>query len=307
MRPASIIAIAASLWAVPTFAALTIQFDYTYDNNSFFSNAAAKTALESAASRFTSFTDTLSAITPGGGNTWTAQFFNPANPASNASISNATIAQNTIVVYVGGAALGGSTLGQGGPGGYSASGYPTFFNSLARGQGVVQGASATDFAAWGGSISFNSTTSWYFGAGTPGTGQSSFLSVAEHELAHVLGFGTADSWNNLLSGSTFTGTTAETIYGGAVPVAPSTDLAHWNYGITSVLPGTRIGQETAMDPDITIGTSKDLTVLDYAGLKDIGWQVPQDLLSVPEPTSVMTLIGLTGAALSLRPRRRRAA
>jgi hypothetical protein len=53
--------------------------------------------------------------------------------------------------------------------------------------------------------------------------------------------------------------------GVGVPVAP--DHAHW-------ADGTRYGAgEASLDPTLLLGTRKLTTELDFAGLKDVGWQV----------------------------------
>ena len=61
-----------------------------------------------------------------------------------------------------------------------------------------------------------------------------FYSVAVHELAHLLGFGTADSWDALVNNTTdtFLGPKSMTLNGGvAVPL--DFDLSHWADGTTS--------------------------------------------------------------------------
>ena len=107
----------------------------------------------------------------------------------------------------------GGALGIGGPGGYSISGSQAFIdNVVARGQSGALAAIPTDFGPWGGSISFdNSSTSWYFDSDV-NTVESftgfDFFSVAVHELGHLLGAGTSDSGTRYLSGSTFVGPNA---------------------------------------------------------------------------------------------------
>lgn len=304
MRISGLVAIALAASAVSA-SAITIDFDYTYDTNGFFTgaNSGRQALLNQAAANFTSFTDTLSGITPGGSNSWTAHVFNPANPAATLDITNPTIPAGHVTIYVGGAPLSGATLGEGGPGGYNASGFQSFLDTLqARGQAGALGASGsqTDFGPWGGSISFNNNASWYFSTDITGISstQNDFLSVATHELAHVLGFGTANSWSNRVSSNTFTGALAESLYGGAVPVDPGT--GHWLEGILSKTVGG-VTQEVAMDPAIIQGTGKLFTRLDYAAMNDLGWNVPSSL--VPEPTSFV-LCGISGLMLL---RRRRAA
>jgi hypothetical protein len=255
--------------------AITISFDYSRDLTNFFGDPARKTILNQAAATFTGFSDSLLAITPSGTNTFTAVYSDPSTGAQNTTF-NLPVPANTLIIYAGARDLPGSTLGQGGPGGFSASGSSTFLNNIStRGQAgaTTDPATSTDFGPWGGSIAFDTLTNWNFGAATPAAGQSDFLSVAIHELAHVLGVGTADSWEHYVSPSnTFTGPTSVSKNGNA-PVPLHTDSAHFVNGKTSTLPGTATVRETALDPSITTGTRKVFTTLDYAAMSDIGWQV----------------------------------
>jgi hypothetical protein len=104
-------------------------------------------------------------------------------------------------------------------------------------------------------------------------------------LGHSLGFGTSTEWQSLVSGSNFLGANAKAQNGGNA-VALSPDLAHWLAGTTSIAYGTSTSQEAAMDPDLQNGTRKQLTALDAAGLKDIGWS----LGAIPEPPTVILML-----------------
>ena len=275
-----------------TDAQVSISFDYTYDTGGFFSGAnnIARTDLEAAASALQSrLADTLSAIGPGGGNSWSNTFMNPATGAQQ-TVANPSIAANTLVVYVGVRSLSSSELALAGFGGYSASGTQPWLDTVSkRGQ---TGAPNTDFGPWGGSISFSTSASWYFDP-DPSTvdvpaGQNDFYSVALHELGHVLGIGGATSWDKLINGSSqFTGAAAVGVYGGLVPV--TADHGHWADGTMSTIPGTSTHQEAAMDPTITVGTRKYFTDLDFAGLSGIGWEVAP----VPEPEQYALVAGLS--------------
>lgn len=257
--------------------ALTVSIDYSYDDNNFFNTTAKRDLLQTAAdSLVESFTDDLAAITPSGSNTWTASFFDPAD-GSVANEANLNVGTDEIIVYAGGRNLGG-TLGQGGPGGYGASGSGTWLNTLGtRGEAGVDlsnPSSSTDFGPWGGAITFNTTTNWYFSESISGIGstQYDFYSVALHELGHLFGVGTADSWDNYSvpdgsGGLEFNGVNSVAEYDLAGNVPLTSSGGHW-------VSGTSDGsQETAFDPSIAAGTRKDLTALDWAGLEDIGWEV----------------------------------
>lgn len=257
--------------------AVTISFNYSLDTNGFFSDSARKTVLEAAATGLTQrLNDTLSAITPSTNNTWNATFNHPGT-GSSTSVNNPTIAANVIVVYAGGRELG-STLGIGGPGGFSVSFVDSNFRDAvqARGETGALATPKTDFGPWGGSITFDTTTNWHFGTTTTGldAGEADFFSVAMHELGHLLGIGTAASWDAKVSGGTFTGAASQAEYDLGGPVPLDGDDSHWEDGTTDG------GQETAMDPVITIGSRKVFTELDFAGLDDLGWEVTDPPTSV---------------------------
>ncbi len=265
--------------------AFDILFDYRFDSNNFF-DAAKKSVLDSAAAFFEDrITDTLSAIEPDteAGNTFIATFSNPGTGAPE-SVVDLTVPADTLIVFVGGSSLGGGTLGQGGPGGFNVdTGSQTFFDAVTtRGQtGIdVNGTTDTDFAPWGGAITFDNdaSTTWYFDNDTTTdeafTG-ADFYSVALHEIGHVLGIGTADSWNNKIVNGQFTGAASVAANGGNT-IATTADGGHWAAGTQSVIAGTNTPQETAMDPTITLNTRKRFTELDVAGLQDIGWEIQAD-------------------------------
>ncbi len=249
--------------------AVTLSFDYSLDTNNFFADSTRKTLLESAGAQLTQrLNDSLNAITVSGGNTWTASFNHPATGVQTSKV-DLSVPADTLIVFAGGRNLG-STLGIGGPGGFSASGTQAFLTNVqTRGETGAGATPKTDFGPWGGSITFNTTATWHFGATTSGldSNEADFFSVAMHELGHLLGIGTAGSWNAKVSNGTFTGSAAQAEYDLGGPVPLSSDDSHWEDG---TLDG---GKETAMDPVITNGTRKVFTELDFAGLKDVGWEV----------------------------------
>jgi hypothetical protein len=240
--------------------AITVQIDYSFDAAGFFSDPTRRAVLQQVADDIGShLTANLAAITPGGGNSWTATFFNPAT-GQQATLSNLAVAGNTVVIYAGGRDLTGSEAGVGGFGGFGASGSQAWLDFIrSRGPG---------YTTWGGSLAFDTNgTNWFFGSSTGGlaAGQVDFYSVAAHELGHLFGIGTAPSWSGNVSGGSFVGGNATSVYGGPVPLSP--EHAHWADGATVG------GQPVSLDPYLTTGTRIGFSSLDYAALKDIGWGV----------------------------------
>lgn len=262
--------------------AIDIVFDYTYDTQNFFNTQAKRDVLDEAAAVFEVFTDSLDAITPGTvynpgtgsefTDTWTATFTHPGLDTL-VTLTDMTLAADTVLVYVGGRNLAGQTLGEGGPGGFNANGINSFVDTVkGRGQAGALAGVPYDFGPWGGAITFDTPNDWHFDTQTaPSGSESDFFSVAVHELGHLMGFGTAVSFDVLASGTTFIGTEATAQFGSNPLLAP--DQAHWQTGTTSFIPGGG-PQETAMDPDIADGEVKQFTLLDFAALEDVGWEVP---------------------------------
>jgi hypothetical protein len=255
-------------------AKVTFDFDYSLDGPAgyFATHLEAKTALQQASFVYSDrLLDSLSAITPSGSDTWTAKFNNPST-GDALSLLNLAIPANTVKIYIGARApLPNGALANGTAGGFTVSGTSSFVQTTAyRGQLGAADPVPTDFARWGGAIEFDSSMNWNFDLAGPHAGQQDFLSVATHELAHVLGFGTGGSWTkNLASTGVFTGTKAKALYGGPVPL--DVNGAHFNNGTQSTAGG--VPQETLMDPDITTGTRKYITLLDFAALDDLGWDL----------------------------------
>ncbi len=258
---------------------IKLKFDYSLDTSGFMNDPARRSALELAGQMATSrLNDTLSAITPSGNNRWSIIATHPAT-GNNVTFNNPTIAANELLVYVGARNLGSSTLALGGPGGQSAEGTQAWIDTVfGRGETGALGTASnrTDFAPWGGTLTFNPTTNWHFGIDDAGldSGEMDFVTVATHELIHLLGFGIADSWKNLASGGNFTGTKSKSVYDGTGNVPLSSDGAHWLESITEG------GQKTIMGPIITAGKRELPTALDWAAMDDMGWEVASTTASL---------------------------
>ncbi|MES2789927.1 MAG: matrixin family metalloprotease [Planctomycetota bacterium] len=266
--------------------ALSIVIDYRFDTNNFFDTQEKRDLFQQVANMYAArITDNLSAISPSGTNTWSAAFTDPAT-GQQATVNNLYVGADTIVVFAGGRDLEGNTLGIGGPGGYNATGSKSWLATVDhRGQSGATGNNPTDFGPWGGSITFDTVgTNWHFGATTEGldSNETDFMSVAMHELGHILGFGTSESFDNLVSGGKFTGPKAVAEYDGQGNPPLNQDFSHWADGTTDG------GQETAMDPAIMLGTRKLFTNLDWAALDDLGWTLTS---TNPAPAPTITMAG----------------
>ena len=270
--------------------ALVFQIDYSFDTQGFFNDPVRRAVLQQAADSIGAHLDgNLPALIAGGGNTWDARFFNPAT-GGEVQIPNLAVGANTIVLFAGGRNLEGAEAGEGGYGGYSAGGSQAWFDSI-RGR--------AGFGLWGGALSFDTHgTNWFFGSSASGIGadQLDFYSTAVHEITHAIGLGTSPQWNALTASGAFAGPTAGAVFGGPVPLGADGD--HWQEGITVR------GDVVSMDPYASLGRRVELSALDFAALKDLGWTVT-DVAGVPgagasftppvAPGTAGTPVVLTGA------------
>ncbi|MGI9242539.1 MAG: PEP-CTERM sorting domain-containing protein [Verrucomicrobiales bacterium] len=297
----------AGLLACPA-AAIVIQIDYSYDTGNYFSaGSVERTRLEEAAVFFEDILiDDLDAITPTGNystftpESWQINFTNPTTGGIQ-TVDDVAIAADTIILYVGARTYSGTQLAEAGFGGASTFSFTgSDFDKAVKTRGQTD-VGNTDFAPWGGFLSVNDTTSWDTSLDGGGIEQHLYSTLL-HEIAHVLGLGTAASWDNQVSGGSFTGAASIAEYGGNVPLhftASNGRYDHWENGTMSTIWGTATEQEVALDPEIATGDVKLFTALDIAGLDDVGW----DIAEIPEPRTGM-LLG-TAIALLVGRRRRR--
>jgi len=269
-------------------AAIDIQFDFTYDTGFLTgANAGRQAVFEQVASDLEArlINESFGALTPGGANTLQLSFDNPGNSGTNIVLNNPSIAANTLKVYVGGSDLSGS--GQLGFANYGIAygGFTNWFNT------VEARNSTTNYEPLGGGITFNSATNWYFGTDESGLGFSQYdlYTVAMHEMIHMLGFGQSDAFTADSSGGQFVGSNVQALVGG--PVALNAAGDHFAQS-TSYL-----GESSIMVPALVNGQRRYATELDFAVLRDIGYNITV----VPEPaTWALSLLGLIGVFAASR-------
>jgi hypothetical protein len=127
-----------------------------------------------------------------------------------------------------------------------------------------------DHEPWTGWISFNRNDPWYFDAAPTASGvvpadKVDFVSVALHEMGHVLGIGGSNAWKALVDGDFFIGPNAMKVYGGKVPLAP--DHGHLPLNLLFN------GKEVLMDAASAKGERSFPSALDLALLQDIGYEL----------------------------------
>ncbi|MGJ8723796.1 MAG: hypothetical protein ACSHYB_04500 [Roseibacillus sp.] len=138
---------------------------------------------------------------------------------------------------------------------------------------------------------------WHFDHTTEvDTGKIDIYSIALHEILHVLGYGTSESWDDYTSGSDWTGPEASALLGTGEDALHS-DGYHIASGLES--PGYEDGvlRNTVMNRSPVAGERDQLTLLDLAFLQDSGYEIG----AIPEPQSAI-LITLT-CGLFLKRRR----
>lgn len=234
-----------------------IKFDYRFDTNGFFDgpNRYRRDFLEAAATIWEAIlTDEFPDVPVG---TTTPDVRNPQTGVSTNFTTDALI--DDLVVFVGARDLGDSTGAEGFVSGYYTN-EPRYTSS--------------NFEPWAGSIAFD-TSPQYFSDTTPNTSSAisienvDFISVAVHELGHILGIGTSPAFDSLVSNGFFNGSNAKALNSNN-PIPLDLDLNH----VTDNILIGGVESQALMESSFTSGIQKLPTALDIALLADIGYQLP---------------------------------
>ena len=264
------------VWTGPV-AAVKIQFDYQYDDG-FFDDPLRRELMEMAADQVNRWVDTLDAIEPTEDNQWFS--FVPLPPAgAEKFLRDTPIPEDTLLVITGGnSILPTLTLSVANvPEAAFVSGDDAWRDLLtSRGEPGALETPSTDYGGWGGVIMWNSDeVNWHFGKTTEGLDpdETDFLTVAMHELAHILGFGPAASFGALVEEGDllFTGEAATAVGSPNNRNLGLHDGGHWREGTVSTINGQL--QEALLGPVIQTGERRFMTDLDFAALQDVGWEL----------------------------------
>ncbi|MBC6481390.1 MAG: hypothetical protein GDA56_30200 [Hormoscilla sp. GM7CHS1pb] len=238
----------------PSNGNFNIEFDYRFDSRGFFDDPARRAALEAAADIWEGFIQDEFPNVPAGIK------FTVRNPSVSGGetriVLNSEI--DDLLIFVDVHPLPGSTLAEARPDGFDAVG--TVFSNRIRG---------SDFQPWVGSLVFDPDANWFFDS-TPNTDgdipsrQMDFISIALHEIGHILGIGTAGIFRKIGAGRAFYGPNALNVNEGQ-PIPLERDLFHVQEGF--------LNDTVSLDPTITNGIRTLPSQVDLALLADIGYEI----------------------------------
>jgi len=242
-----------------------ITFDYRFDTKGAFQDPARRASLEAAAAEWEQLIEEDFEDIPAGTEVLVRD---PELPTEPGQVFVMDEPIDDLVVFVGVASMDG-------PGGQLAESFPSAaigsVSDPTLSAKLAERNEGPDFEPWTAWLSFDETESWYYDE-TPETGddipaaQIDFMSVAMHELGHILGFGSADAYFALVDGqSQFIGEAAMAAYSGPVPL--TSNAYHLDPSVMSD------GGRPLMDPSDASGQRSVITSLERALFSDLGHQI----------------------------------
>lgn len=237
-----------------------IQVDYRFDKTGFFTDPERRKALEGACAIWGRL------LTKGFDNVPAGTFIrvrDPEKPTEAALNLTTDVEIDDLMIFVGSAEL---------PEGQTGLSSPTAGLSGVTDSSLAQKLSdrfdSVPFQPWTAWVAFSRTAAFHFdpdpASGNPvPAGKVDFVSVALHEIGHMLGFGTADAFKTKIANGAFTGAKAQAAYGGPVPL--TSDLGH--------VPNSTMsdGRRLLMDVSDAPGVRYTPTTLDRAFFEDLGY------------------------------------
>jgi len=242
---------------------LSIAFDFRFDKKGLFDSSDRKSALLAAASMWSAALHDDFADIPAGTEVLVRD---PQAPSVAGQVFVYDQPIDDLAVFVGFASMDGAH------GSLAISAPSAAIGSVsdpALRASLKQRYEGADFEPWTGWLGFDEGEDWFFDP-TPHTSDDlpaskvDFLSVALHELGHILGVGTSDAFLALVQNGSFVGPNAMAANGGPVPLTP--DGKHIAAGLLSE------GKRPVMDESDSAGARSEITSLDLAILRDIGYQ-----------------------------------
>lgn len=242
----------------PAAHVFSIKFDYRFDRAGYFDPPERRAALEAAAATWSALLANDFPRVPAG----TKLTLNdPEDRDQEVTIDSLEEDIDDLLVFVGTSeAIPG--YGRGGPAGQAETSDATLRQSFVNRQVGKR------FQPWAGSISFKGSIDYFFDSTPESHGdlpknKYDFISLATHELGHVLGFAACPAFTAQEDGENFIGKAAVAANGGPVPL--EADLGHFADGTESD------AVEALMTPKLLNGVRRTPTTLDVATLLDIGY------------------------------------
>lgn len=238
-----------------------IEFDYRFDTNGFFDDPERRAAIEAAGEIWEELILDEFEDVPAGVS-FTA--LNPETSQPETIVLDTAI--DDLVIFVGSQSIAEvGTIALGGFTGSDAEGdaFGARVSSNFRGQGPV-----TDFEPWAGTVTFDSDLDFSFSIDDPVPGQIDFISVALHEIGHVLGLGTSPIFREIGIGAQFDGPNALAVNQGN-PVPLEADLVHVLDGFND----NTVLLDPQLNPIATSGGRNLPSDIDLALLADIGFEI----------------------------------